>query len=587
MMRPPRLYLAMILLLVAKTAAANPEKENLKIYKKAKKYYAAANYKAAQVALEPLITAAENSAITPYALFYYALAAYHQKAQELAEDIFFRITQEFPVWDQLGEVLYWLAQLRFEQADYTTALAYLAQLTDKAWEKPIQQIKVYFLQPIEDLATLQSLLKQYPEDQTIAQILLDKLAAQPFIKQDHDLIHTLVQRFNLTFRSHNPIDSLPTLKKPSYNVAVFFPFFIDEVDYEEENNNQFVLELYKGIQVAVTELAHKGIPINVFAYDTKKDATTTAALLAQEEIKSMDLIIGPLYAATIPLVADFAKEHQINFFNPLSVNADAVGTNPFAYLFKPSLETQARKAAAFTQATQQGAEPLRVGIIYGTSPEDSIKAYTYKQYIEYNTNQEVALMLQLEPAASQQFLSAFRAIERKNALLMHDNEQVEKPDLDKLTHIYVASQDELIIANVLSAIEIININPYIIGDENWLRQNSITLDQLERLRLRLVAPNYIDYTKASLYDFRHAFYNQFGQYPTYYATIGYDMMLFLSNMLMQYGTYFQKHWENQSASGVIFTGFAYGRHHDNQHVPIIRFQEAAFVICSEDLCDLQ
>ena len=328
MMQQLRLFLALAFLLGANTMVAKSEKEHLKTYKKAKRCYTAADYKGAQTALESLIEVGEKTTITPYALLYYALAAYHQGAQELAEDTFIRINEEFPAWEQVNEVLYWLGQLRFEQADYTSALDYLAQITDKSWEKPIRKIKAYFLQQIEEVSMLQSLLRQYPEDQTIAQVLLDKLAEQPFIKQDHDLIDTLVQRFNLAFQAPDPLSSVPSLKKDSYNVAVFFPFFIDEVDYEEENSNQFVLELYKGIQAAVAELASQGIEVNLLAYDTKKDATTTAALLAQEEVKSMDLIIGPLYAATILLVADFARKHQINLFNPLSANANVVGTNP-------------------------------------------------------------------------------------------------------------------------------------------------------------------------------------------------------------------------------------------------------------------
>ena len=484
-----RFCLPLLLLLSMHMALAHTAQEQLKAYKKAKRYYAAADYKQAQTMLEPLIALEEKTAITPYALFYYALAAYHQEAPELAEDTFIRIIQAFPGWEQISEVWYWLAQLRFAQTDYKAALAYLSQLTDRSWGKPVRQIKAHFLQQVEDLAMLQALVKQYPTDQTLAQVLLDKLAAQPFIKQDHNLMHTLVQRFSLAFPGQDTLSNLVSLKKDSYNVAVFFPFFIDEVAYEEENSNQFVLELYKGIQAAVDELAHSGIRINLFAYDTKKNATITATLLAQAEVKSMDLIIGPLYAATIPLVTNFAREHQINLFNPLSVNAQVVDTNPFTYLFKPSLETQARKAAAFTQAMQQEVAPIQVGIVYGTSPEDSIKAHTYKQCIEHSTNQKVALMLQLESAAARQFLSAFRASGRV---------QVQAPSLDSLTHIYIASQDELIIANVLSAIEMMNIAPCILGDEAWLRQDFITLDQLQRLRLRLIAPDYIDYEEESL-----------------------------------------------------------------------------------------
>ena len=563
------LYLVFVFLLTAQAVSAKVDKKQFKVYKKAKKCYAMADYQGAQTLLAPLLAPEKASSLTAYAHFYYALAAYHQDDQALAAATFENLAQEFPTWDQRDEVLYWLAQLRFEQADYAAALAYLAAITDPGLAASIRSMKTYFLHRINDTTSLQTLLRQYPDDQTIAQVLLDKQMVQPFIKQDHQLIDTLMQRFQLSYQA---CKALPSLKKDSYNVAVFFPFFMDALNYEEENTNQFVLSLYKGILAAVDKLADQGICINLYAYDTQKSATTTAALLEQPEMKYMDLIIGPLYATTIPLVADFARMHQINVFNPLSVNAQVVDNNPFVYLFKPSLETQARKAAAFTQ---QDPQATQVGIVYGTSVEDSTKAFTYKAYIEHNTDQQVALMLQLEPEASRRFLGIFRNI--------NSTQHIEKPSLDKLTHIYIASQDELIIANVLSAIEIMHLNPYIIGDEAWIRNNMITLDQLQRLCLRLIAPDYIDYAKKSLQDFRHAFYLQFGHYPSYYEAVGYDMMLFLGNMLAQHGVYFQQKWGDTPVPGIIFSGFCYGRHHDNQHVPMVKFQASALTTCEEKL----
>ena len=100
-----------------------------------------------------------------------------------------------------------------------------------------------------------------------------------------------------------------------------------------------------------------------------------------------------------------------------------------------------------------------------------------------------------------------------------------------------------------------------------------------------MAPDHIDYKKEGIYDFRSNFYDQFAQYPTYYACKGYDMMLFLGHMLSQHGVYFQKHWTKQFYPGAIFEGAAYGLHHDNQHVPIVQLQNDTFVICNQETAD--
>ena len=545
----------------------------LNTYKKAKKYYATGNYPQAQALLKNLIIVQEETDVTPYAYFYYALTAYHQADIELAEDTFTKITKIFPTWREIPEVCYWLAQLRFEQADYKGGLAHLKKLTGKAAQKAAEPMKVYFLEQIDSPAVLQDLYHHYPYDYALGRVLLARLLDEPFIMRNQALINTLVENLGLPVPEEIQASSLTSVKKSTYNVAILLPFFIHEVAYEEEAKNRFVIDMYQGIQMAVGDLDQRGISVKLFAYDTKKSASTTAQLLAQPEMQSMDLIIGPLYAPTIQLVTDFAREHQIYVFNPLSTNAQVVGNNPFVYLLQPSLQTQAKKAAACTQMTPTDGSAVRVGIVYGTCAADSIRAHIYKQYIEQDPDKEVTLMLSLTPQGAQQFLHAFRPVQDTEPYAL------EKPCLDSLTHIYIASHDKLVIANVLSAVEIMNVSPYIIGDEAWLKEEFLTLDQLQRLPIRFIAPNYIDYEKEALHTFRNLFYDRIGYYPTHYAYVGYDMMLFLGTMLHTYGVHFPNYWQEIFTPGRIFSGFAYGEQHDNQHVPLVKFQDAALVAC--------
>jgi hypothetical protein len=580
-MSPHRLCVIFIGLLLAHTVLAGASREQLKEYKAAKRHYATSNYAAAKAALLPLTKTEGASDLVPYALFYYALSAYYNGEPTLAENTFTTIIEEHADWEQQDEVWYWLSQLRFETEDYSAGLAKLTNITDKKLEKSSKQMKVYFLRQLDDMIALQALFKQYPEDRDIAEVLFEKVVQQPSPSRDLDLLDTLARDFSLSWKEHDPLRGMTSLKKDSYNVGIFLPFFVDEVDYEEETSNLFVIELYQGIKVAVTELAEQGIKINLFAYDTKKDPVTTATLLEQDEVKGMDLIIGPLYAATIPLVAEFARVHRINFFNPLSENTEVVGDNPLAFLFKSSLETQARKAAEFT--LQSAAEELSVGILCGTSRADIIQAHIYKQCIEHGTGKEVTLMLAITPEEAQIALNA----PRRAAPGMVVDEATETAadkmlsSLDGLTHIYVASKNEIIIASLLNTVEVLKRPLCIIGHEAWLRQSSLTFEQLKRLRLYFVAPDYIDYEKTGIGKFRSDFYEHFAQYPTTYACTGYETMLFLGRMLAQYGIYFQKHWGQQFYQGAIFEGVAYGTNHDNQHVPIVQFQKNRFVICNQ------
>ena len=578
-----RLCFAFFCLLLAYTVSARVDKEILRKYKVAKKYYATSDYAAAKAALLPLIDVEQKHAITPYALFYYALSAYYNGDIALAESTLTTIVEEHPDWEQQDEVWYWLGQLKFEAGDYGAGLAQLAKISDKKLKTSSGQMKIYFLRQLDDIVTLKAIFRQYPEDQEIASVLFDKVAQQPLMSRDFDLLNTLTRDFSFILNEKDPLQEMMSLKKDSYNVGVFLPFFVDEVDYEEESSNLFVMTLYQGIKAAVGALADQGIQINLFAYDTKKDPLTTAALLAQEEVQGMDLIIGPLYAGTIPLVADFARTHQINLFNPLSENKNVVGDNLFSFLFKSSLETQARKAAEFTLQSSEE-EALKVGIVYGTSKTDALKAHTYQQYIEHNTGQEVALMLSVAP---EEAYNTFKIIEEPSEVDAGEQGKKLPVSLDGLTHLYVASKDELIVANLLSALEMLQYPPCIIGDEAWLHQSALTFDQLKRFNLCFVAPDYIDYKKEGISKFRNSFYDLFSQYPTPYACTGYEMMLFLGHMLAKHGVYFQKYWKKQFYSGSIFEGVYYGVYHDNQHVPIVRFKKDQFVICNDEVPGLE
>jgi len=551
-------------------------------YQKAKLYYKEKQFQEARDTLAPLLTAAKKSStLIPYALFYDALCAYQQSKKEEAASIFMDLYYMYPCWEQHDEVLYWLALLQFEANDYITALRFLAKMQNKQATNSIDCLKTHYLSQINDREVLMRLLMHYPNDILVAKAMIKQELSLPFIEQDLTLLEQLSHRFPITHTKHalNFVDSLKSKKKEQYHIAVLLPFFIDEISYEDKNTNYFVMDLYKGICAGVAELEKKiGNKIQIHAYDTKKSSTVVEQLLEQPEMQCMDLFIGPLYANTMQLVTNFCSTYGINMFNPFSVNTHAVDHNPFVYLIKPSIETQAKQAAAFTMAKineQPHQKQHHIAIVYGTAPEDAAKAYAYKRYMERHTKEEVDLLLLFKHEIAQKFL-----IKCRNKKACQDEKSDISTVLDDITHLYVASNDELIVANVLSLLQIRNLKPIIIGDATWLKKATLTLDQLQKLPLYLIAPDYIDYKNPAVLGFRQDFYEQFGDYPNVFAALGYDMILFLGTMLAEHGCLFQKGWEDYYYAGKIFPGFSYGMYHDNQIVPIISFGKTDFKVCN-------
>ena len=119
----------------------------------------------------------------------------------------------------------------------------------------------------------------------------------------------------------------------------------------------------------------------------------------------------------------------------------------------------------------------------------------------------------------------------------------------------------------------------VIALEDWLDLRFVSYEQLERLQIRFVAPNYINYEKEAVEKFKDIYIQATKSFPSEYAYSGYDMMLFFGDMLHQYGNYFQQGFSKTiHQNGYVFEGYSYDSHNDNQVVPIVQFNRSVLEV---------
>lgn len=108
-------------------------------------------------------------------------------------------------------------------------------------------------------------------------------------------------------------------------MAVVLPF--------KENNSKSakMIEFYQGILLAVDSIKSSGVSVEVFAYDSGADAEDMTQLLSTPELKKVDIIFGPMYAAQINTLSKYCKRNKIKLVVPFTGQSDEFYNNPYIY----------------------------------------------------------------------------------------------------------------------------------------------------------------------------------------------------------------------------------------------------------------
>ncbi|MEO9966887.1 MAG: hypothetical protein ABJF11_13910 [Reichenbachiella sp.] len=554
----------------------------------AKQYFSEGNYTFAMDYFRRLAGDNQEHAFQEYAAYYYALSAYRKDDLSSAKAMWLQMDKKNVDWPQIKEVHYWLSRVYFEEEDYSRGV-YFAKKSGLDVSKDLIQKN---LAQVDSMAVLKHVHDQFPEDSIVAKIIAEKINAQPISQRNYQLLNEIVNQFDLNKAKYGLPEIGESKMKSSYNVAVLLPFMFDDLSYTlRVERNKFVMDLYAGIIKAVDTLNQSGSTINIFPYDTKRSAEVTEEIFDLAELKSMDLIVGPLFPGPLRVANDFSFKNEINMINPLISSADAIQNNPFSFLFKAEVETLALTAAqlAIDSVTNKYAM-----IFYENNERDSLSAYTYSQRIqeagfEVLVNAAVVdttvrqaydlLTEEYEVGYTEDEVDSIRAVdasrfikERKSSITKDSIEYYEEfftLGIDSIGHIYVASSKALFASNFISALSIRADSTLLIGRGDWKFFPTLTLEEMERLNIYFIDPHYVDYSTENFIRFRKSYLQNYREEPSFNAIIAYEMMFYVGQMLKAFGHYFQKgNPEVGFVKGQLLQGTEFNFKNSNQYVPI-------------------
>jgi len=541
-------------------------------YNHAKNLFEKGQFSEAMSAFKPLTVYDQLNPFTEYSSFYYALSAQRLGYATVAKDMLLQVKKLHPNWDQMNEVNFWLSKLYFDLGEYFQGLFLATQVKDQSFQNQLIDLKRVSLAKITDQETLKMMLEDYPQEKEAARALVRLLGRQPFHLQNTTLMESLIQKFNL-IREQLVVNEIPKpIFKNSYRIALVMPFLASTLDPSPvKKRNQFVLDLYDGMKLAVDSLSRQGIKLELLAYDNERNKEVTKRILTKEELKTADLIVGPLFSEEAIPVQEFALANQINLtINPVSNSSDNTG-NPFVFLYQPSAETLARRSAEWV-ANHVTRKTCMV--YYGDTSKDSLMASNFIAHArELGVKVVYVQRVQKENSGTilTQLTTATEYDEWKNPLEF-------KLKKDSIGSIYVASDNELIYSKVINSAETRRDSIIVVGQEGWLQDTSVDYSKFERTRVTLAAPNYQSIANPAFHSFRRKYISKHGSLPAEYASIGFEFIMVMGQILSQYGINFiQTMPDGSSVPGALSGGYLWQPTHDNGRVPFVSFKAGQLI----------
>jgi hypothetical protein len=538
-------------------------------YMYGKKLFSDGKYNLAMEVFKPLIAYDVNNSFSEYASFYYALSAYRQGYDAVAKDMLNQIRSLYPYWEKQDEVSLWLATIHFKKSEYSQGLHALSLVTNQRTVKDSELLKKNALTHVEDITLLKSLYQKYPTDEVIGERLAYVLAVNA--NSDQTLLEELIQKFHL--KKSDFVEETPeTIRRDVYSVSVVFPFVVNTLEpTPNRKRNQFVLDMYEGMKLAVDTLAKQGVNISLRAYDTERNVEKLKKILEKTELKNTDLIVGPVFQEENAVLQEFSKMYQVNAFNPLSNNIELVAKNPYGFLVQPSNESIGRHSAQYIAKNLINRKCI---VFYGESKRDSILA---ANFVAEATAHGLRMMkvVRVSKDATKKISDILATPTEYDEFKYPKQFTLPK---DSLGSVYVASDDPLIYTKVISSVETRGDQVTIMGFESWLDQSSVNYEKYERLNIVLAAPNFTTVTNAWYIAFQRKFIKVHGRSSntaaySNYAKLGYDFMLFAGYALKKHGVYFQNEVAKKPwVPGYLSEGYDYTRGRDNQQIPFVKFE---------------
>jgi hypothetical protein len=149
-------------------------------------------------------------------------------------------------------------------------------------------------------------------------------------------------------------DSLPKMK--TYRVGIFAPLYLDSV-FSTAGNFRYAqgmpkfitpaVDFVNGVQFGLDSIKLDNVNIEAYIYDTKSYKEPLSALIKNDKLNNLDLLIGPVKDYEFKQLADFALAKHIPFISAAYPNDGGISNNPFTIILNSTLKAHCEAIYSF------------------------------------------------------------------------------------------------------------------------------------------------------------------------------------------------------------------------------------------------
>jgi LysM repeat protein/ABC-type branched-subunit amino acid transport system substrate-binding protein len=280
------------------------------------------------------------------------------------------------------------------------------------------------------------------------------------------------------------------------------------------------LEFYEGVLLAVDSLQQKGQKIELYTFDASNQKMINA-LLQLDDLRQMDLIIGPVYSEFQESVAAFSARNHIPMISPLASTGNFEQNNSWYFKVNPGKEYLVDQTAMYVGNQLSGKNFILLKEDGNSNSLDVRLAQLCKEKLSAGSAKKSFHEYDLK-----------QGINAITPLLSETDDNVFLLPTDSEAQVSIA------VTNLDALAEHYNI--ILLGSQVFTKLKSIQPENFHKIRLRYLSPYFVDYSSPLVRRFIGKYRELFSAEPSQFSFQGFDVAFYFFSALQRFGKDFRK-----------------------------------------------